>query len=333
MCKIVLKYSDLHGRDISEHRENIEEGAGFAWMLDNHLHASISMKHKDAFNGYNANYHTHHKHKSPFSLFHSRLPSAGKVCKENIQPFVSDKFAFAHNGTVDLEKVIWACASMGIDIEGSESDSNLMFKMMHKIPFRTMIALLKSTEDNYIIVNKETDNIHIIGQWELLYYKIPKGYKRLFSAKNDHYGDTYHIITTLDGTILSSVIDKESKFTYKNYQEGDFIGDEDDDEGIAVKEKEVDTRPVVTGYKYSCFKKDKGTDKLCELENLHKGPCNSEIRKAPPTLKDWRSGSHIKTWCNKWIPLHTNYCWREQGHPGECDSYACDINKISGSLY
>ena len=311
MCKIIVKYSDFHAKDIDGHRETCEEGAGFVWFLDGKLNSSIAMKHKDAFDGYNANYHNVHKHKSPFSLFHSRLPSMGDSCQENVQPFVSEKFAFAHNGTVDVEKIMWACAAMGIDFDGSESDSNLMFKILGKISVSTMIALLKITEDNYVLVDKEKGQIHVIGQWDLLYYKIPKGYKRLFSAKNTHSGDVIHIITAFNGDIIASGIDKKEQTTYLGNC-GDGYWNEDDGEDM------YERRWPKSKSKYTyCYKRESGTGMLCAMYADHHGSCKSN-KTLESKLED--VGRSVE-YCNKKIEETNSYCWLSRDHAGKCAKY------------
>lgn len=210
MCKIILKYGDLSAKEVNAHRENTEEGAGFAWYLDGAFYGSNAMKHSGAYNGYVANYKRPHHNRSPFTLFHSRFPSAGDVIRLNAQPFRTENMVFCHNGTIDKEQMSWVCISLGIPINGSESDSLLLFRILQKTSLTSSLAMLKMLDNNFVLVNNPTGTVHIIGNFDL---EMNKSEKYLLSARNKYTGDTYDITTDLEGKILNMKVKKSPVYT------------------------------------------------------------------------------------------------------------------------
>lgn len=211
MCKIILKYDNITAKEVNEHRETCEEGAGFVWYKEDRLFASRAMRHQSAYAGYVSNaIHSERGH-SPFTLFHSRWRSSGEVKRENIQPFKSEDIAFCHNGTVGREKLFYACLSMGLSFDGEESDSFLIFKILQKLDLKTSVAFLKMLEQNFVLVDRRTKTIHIIGNYEL---EANKAISWIHSARNKYVGDELYIVTNFAGKVLHKKIKKEEPRHY-----------------------------------------------------------------------------------------------------------------------
>lgn len=207
MCKIILKYADITVKEVEDHRESCEKGAGFLWWNPSaqKFDSSLAMTHREAYEGYIEKYLHPRGHSSPFTLFHSRLPSAGDITIMNAQPFNSDGLAFCHNGTVDKEGVLWGNLYMGNAVVGGESDSLLLFKVMRKTPLISSLVALRSLRQNFILVSKRTKQVYIIG-----YFDIERSADKtqVLSARNKWAGNRYYLVTDFNGKILNEEVQR-----------------------------------------------------------------------------------------------------------------------------
>ena len=201
MCKIILKFGDpLTSAEIADHREHVEKGAGLIWKSGDSLRITRNMIHSKVIESYHANV----SKSSPFHLFHSRFPSEGSVNFTNIQPFISEDFAFCHNGTVmDMKALYLSCIAQRVKFTDQDSDSLLLFKLIKSVPPESAVAFIKSIDQNFIMVFRKRREIHIIGRYEI---ETDEKEERVLMAKNAWGRTAMHVVTDFDGKIKYSEV-------------------------------------------------------------------------------------------------------------------------------
>lgn len=209
MCKIILKFEEplTHG-EMEGHREHCEKGAGImGWSeKDKSLISFKSMSHNDMWHKY-----CEDKRSSPFWLFHSRMPSAGDVSIRNVQPFHGkETIGFCHNGTVSKDKLFMPLAAMGEYLDGTESDSYMLFRFLRACHPRTAQTVLDDYRDNFVYVHVPSRTVYVIGRFDV---EI-KG-KRLMMAKNSWGEQKSVILCEFDGKIKN--MKKEKPWTPTRY--------------------------------------------------------------------------------------------------------------------
>lgn len=212
MCKIILKYGDITADEIEDHRESCEKGAGIIWWNaeGQKFDSARDMTHRGAYEGYLTQYIHTRPRTSPFSLFHSRLPSAGDETPMNVQPFHSDGLGFCHNGTVDSDGLVWGNLYMGNAMVGGESDSLLLFKVLRKTPLISALVALRGLRQNFILVSKRFRQVYIIGFFDV---ERSADKTHVLSARNKWGGDRAYIVTNFEGKILHENIQKVRIYT------------------------------------------------------------------------------------------------------------------------
>lgn len=203
MCKIILKYGDaLTTKEISEHRESMEKGAGFAWFAGGDFKLTKNMIHQKAYDTY-----INHVGRSELHLFHSRWPSEGSVNFQNIQPFMTEDVLFCHNGTItNMSQLYYACMGKGIKFTPEMSDSFLLFRLVSNSPPDSAVTLLKSIEQNFVIAFKKRKEVHVIGKFIM---EVSEDKTHVLSARNKYTGSKVHIITDFYGKVLYSEIEPD----------------------------------------------------------------------------------------------------------------------------
>ncbi len=161
-------------------------------LADQGFRVFKDFKHKEMYSKYRGA-----KVNSPFTLFHSRMPSAGAVNKGNIQPFISSKLAFCHNGTQPSRDLAYLCLSQGIEFHEDDSDTLLLFKLLSRAKLNSSLAMLKKVENNFVLASMETRRVYIIGDFK---FDSEKG--RIQSAWNAYCTDRIYIETDFAGKIL-----------------------------------------------------------------------------------------------------------------------------------
>lgn len=203
MCKIILKFGEpLTATELAGHRESCEKGAGLVWYDRGRFNIAKDLLHRKAYQKYVTNYiETDRKGYAPWTLFHSRMPSAGTVNYQNAQPFISDDIAFCHNGTLDVEDLLWRNASAGTKFDGSESDSLLLFKLLRRIPIDSARAVLRASRlQNFILASLKRREVYIIGSYEI---EANKDTTHILSARNKWAHDRVECVTDFEGKCLS----------------------------------------------------------------------------------------------------------------------------------
>lgn len=185
----------LTAKDVEDHREHCEMGAGIARYSKKQAGFTLvrHLNHDVMLDAYEKNYHD-----SPFCLFHSRLPSAGTVNQNNVQPFANDKILFCHNGTIRTETLRYALSVAGVAWTRDDSDSLLLFKILRRCPINTAVELLKAHDQNFILASAELKRVWIIGRFDLTF---DKERRRILMAKNSYSYSTRYIETNFDGFI------------------------------------------------------------------------------------------------------------------------------------
>jgi predicted glutamine amidotransferase len=219
MCKIIMKFgADLTVTNMENHREPCETGAGILTFNGFHFRQFKAMKHEDLFNQWKRL-----KVKSPFFLFHSRMPSHGEVIMDNVQPFASNSshIAFCHNGTVGKRDLMLTAGIMGDRLNGLESDSNLLFRVLKRCEWITAKAILEEYDQNFIAINKKEEEVFIHGRYKMIFHPSNErvGYLR------NEFGERKRTLTTdLEGNI---------KMIYE-YKEIEWSKLRTDDKGIVT---------------------------------------------------------------------------------------------------
>lgn len=179
MCKIILKFgSALTHSEMEDHRERCEKGAGvMGWNeTEKGLFSYREMSHSTMWKSYVRDSQS----SSPFWLFHSRMPSAGDVNMRNVQPFHGkETIGFCHNGTIPKADLFKSLAPLGEYLDGTESDSYLLFRVLKRCHPRTVQTILENYNDNFIYVNVHSQTILIVGRFE-----ISRKNDSLFMARN-----------------------------------------------------------------------------------------------------------------------------------------------------
>lgn len=177
MCKIILKFGEpLTKKEMEGHREGVERGAGIAVFHRGDFRMFKHLEHRPMFESYERA-----GLKSPFTLFHSRMPSAGSVNDGNIQPFADSRIAFCHNGTIDPKGLMMTALAKGARFTAEDSDSLLLFKLLRGAPISSAVATLQQFNQNFILVSSRFRRVYIIGRFDL--EQGPEGYVK--TAKNN----------------------------------------------------------------------------------------------------------------------------------------------------
>lgn len=217
MCKIILKFQEpLTFEEMKGHREFCEKGAGISVYGNGKFVEFKDMDHEAMFKKYEKA-----AIDSPFTLFHSRLPSQGPVIEKNIQPFSNSRFSFCHNGTVASDPLFYSLAAVGETMYGDESDSLLLFKLINRANFQTILTMLDKYDNNFVVIRESTAEIYIIGHFT---YKIKAG--KMYWCKNSYTDPKCIIKTGFDGFVREFWRDKRKVYqTYgRAWKNGEYLG-------------------------------------------------------------------------------------------------------------
>ena len=220
MCKIKIKYqSQFTLKDMEDHKENCEEGAGFLFLDRNGKAKTVKdMEHKKAFSLFEKE-----SVKSPFVLFHSRNASAGSVGERNIMPFMNDSISLAHNGTISREPLAFMSLAKNISISHWDSDSLLLFKNLNGMSIENSLELLKLIDDNFILVDFKKERIYIIGEFD-----HEENKNQLLESKNAWNTNKSYVTTDFNGKVLECEIVQYHTKTYtQNWYNSKKDGKED----------------------------------------------------------------------------------------------------------
>ena len=217
---------------MSGHREHCEKGAGImGWSEEEKsLFSFKDLKHDEAWRKYCSD-----KRKSPFWLFHSRMPSAGDVTIRNVQPFHGkETIGFCHNGTLRKEQFILPLAALGEYLNGTESDSYLLYRLLYQCHPMTAKMLLVDYRDNFVYAHVPTKSIYVIG-----HFKLEMKNKKLSIARNNFGEPKVVMVCDFDGTVKE--MKKEKPYVPTHY----FMNDSPHFAGHKKKRLD-DSKPVFT---------------------------------------------------------------------------------------
>lgn len=96
---------------------------------------------------------------------HARVPTVGRVARENTQPFVGARFVFAHNGHH---------LNLGSD---DASDSRELWNIISRLSERQALALLRELGQRYVLYSVESKTLHLIGRWALRHGRYDRGFE------------------------------------------------------------------------------------------------------------------------------------------------------------
>jgi len=213
VCKIILKLdAEIRAKEIENHRENCEEGAGILGVNGGNFISAKGLTHQEMWDEFQKI-----KGFSPFWLFHSRLASVGSVCQDNVQPFGNSSIALCHNGTLSRKEMLYPLIMNGYQIKGFESDTKLLFEVLEKSKLDSAITLLEMLDQNFVFVSIERKRIYIIGDFKL---HIEKGV--LISARNEFYAPSCNLVVKFNGEIEDIWVEKKTKF----YAQTHYIDDD-----------------------------------------------------------------------------------------------------------